>query len=70
MREDAVTEALGGPFKEYETLDAPTPYYVVGYAHPNREIKHKVLIYIRGEWICYVFIDETGSVEDVFIGGS
>jgi hypothetical protein len=70
MREKAVRQTLGEPYKEYEKGTAPDDYYVGGYTHPNRGINHRVLIYISGDWICYIFIDDKGLVEETFVGGS
>jgi outer membrane protein assembly factor BamE (lipoprotein component of BamABCDE complex) len=70
MSEQEVRSILGVPQHEYEGATAPTPYYVKGWAYKERPITNKVLIYIRSEPIAYVWIDQNGRVEDVFVGGS
>lgn len=70
MSEEEVRSILGVPQHEYNRATAPTPYYVKGWAYKERPITNKVLIYIRSEPIAYVWIDQNGRVEDVFIGGS
>ena len=70
MSEPEVRSIVGAPRHEYTRATAPAPYYVTGWAHKKRPITNKVLIYIRAEPIAYVWIDQTGRVEDVFVGGS
>lgn len=70
MSEQEVRSILGAPQHEYTRANAPTPYYVKGWAYKERPITNRVLIYIRSEPIAYVWIDHNGRVEDVFIGGS
>ncbi len=70
MTEEDVRSRLGEPQYEYTKESAPADYYVGGWEHKKRDISHKVLIYQKGEPICYVWIDATGKVEDVFVGGS
>ncbi|HEY1171794.1 MAG TPA: hypothetical protein VGH19_10515, partial [Verrucomicrobiae bacterium] len=41
-----------------------------GYVEPTRGITGKVLIYLRGDLVCYCFLDHKGIVEETFIGGS
>lgn len=70
MTEAQVTELLGQPNRSYEKSNAPEDYYVKGYSFKKRAITNRVLIYTRVEPICYVYIDQNGIVEDVFVGGS
>jgi hypothetical protein len=70
MTEAQVTELLGQPFRLYTKDDAPVDYYVKGYSYKERAITNRVLIYVKVEPICYVYIDQKGIVEDVFVGGS
>ena len=70
MSEEKAKEVLGAPSQEYDAKTAPADYYVQGYEHPKRKITNSVLIYIRGEWILYVYIDTKGIVEFTFTGGS
>jgi outer membrane protein assembly factor BamE (lipoprotein component of BamABCDE complex) len=70
MTEAQVTELLGQPYRSYEKSNAPEDYYVKGYSFKKRAITNKVLIYIKVEPICYVYLDQNGIVEDVFVGGS
>jgi len=41
-----------------------------GYAHPNRPITNKALVYIKGDAIFYIYINRKGFVEYVFYGPS
>lgn len=61
---------LGKPYKVYDKATAPASYYEPGYRHKEREISHRVLIYMGNDLILYVWIDEQGNVEDSFIGPS
>jgi hypothetical protein len=70
MPEAQVRERLGAPSKEYSATNAPEHYYVRGWSYRQRPITNKVLIYERGEPICYVWIDRNGTVEDVYVGGT
>lgn len=70
MSEKEVIDLLGEPHKIYHRDSAPKDYYVPGYAHKERAITNKVLIYSFGEPIAYYYIDESSKVEDIFIGGS
>lgn len=70
MTEEDVIRLLGTPARMYERATAPIDYYEPGYSHPERHITNKVLIYIGAEPIAYVYIDHTGRVEEVFVGGS
>ncbi|MBE7458552.1 MAG: hypothetical protein HS102_18375 [Planctomycetia bacterium] len=68
--EDAVRTALGKPFREYSAEKASQQYYVHGYHHKERDISHRVLIYMGADMVLYVWIDKSGHVEDLFQGGS
>jgi hypothetical protein len=70
MSEQDVTQRLGEPYRMYTAADAPSNYYVEGYAREERPISGKVLIYMGTDSIAYVYIDKTGKVEHVFVGGS
>ena len=70
MTESAVTERLGQPLRRYRKESAPSPYYHSGYAYKERPISGGVLIYVGIETILYVYLDERGNVEEVFVGGS
>jgi hypothetical protein len=71
MTEGQTTERLGEPAYVYEAQIAPQNYYVDGYTYRKRPISNKVLIFFGGgDLIVYVWIDNHGRVEDVFIGGS
>lgn len=70
MREKEVLQRLGVPLKVYERTTAPKNYYVPGWAHKDREISHKLLIYQDCEPIAYIYLDHNSTVEDVFVGGS
>lgn len=45
-------------------------YPIPGYAYPERPITNKVLVYIKGDAIFYIYIDYNDFVEDVFYGPS
>lgn len=70
MTEAQVIELHGQPFRLYTKSDAPVDYYVKGYSYKERAITNKVLIYVKVEPICYVYLDQNGLVEDVYVGGS
>ncbi len=71
MAQRQVMARLGEPAYVYNAGDAPEDYYVLGYTYRRRPISNKVLIYFGGtDLIVYVYIDEAGEVEDVYIGGS
>ena len=70
MSEAQVRDNLGEPQKVYLAGSAPKYYYVSGYSYRERPISSKVLIYVSGEPICYVWLNEDGNVEDYFVGGS
>jgi hypothetical protein len=69
-KEEAVVARLGQPTRVFNVADAPKDYYIPGYAKEEREISNKVLIYIGSEPIAYIYIDNKGLVEHVFVGGS
>ncbi len=62
--------ALGQPTFRYDQSDAPSEYYVSGYSYKRRTITGYVYIYVRNEAIGYVWFDNSGRVEEVFVGGS
>jgi hypothetical protein len=71
LTEPEVIRLLGEtPAYRYERGDAPADYYVEGWARRERSITGSVLIFVLGEPICYVWLDQHGRVEDFFIGGS
>ena len=70
MTEQGVYSLLGTPDHEYRHDEAPADYYVEGYSFKRRPIRGSVSIYVGGEGIAYVYFDEGGRVEEVFVGGS
>ena len=70
LTEAEVRAVLGEPRFEYDQDTAPTEYYVNGWSRRERPITGRVLIFMFGEPICYVWFDETGQVEEYFVGGS
>ena len=70
MSEEGVRDMLGNPYKEYSKDNAPSDYYIHGYEYEERSIGNRVLIYIKGDVICYVYINGAGKVEHTFVGGS
>jgi outer membrane protein assembly factor BamE (lipoprotein component of BamABCDE complex) len=70
MAESEVRQLLGEPRWTFTSQDAPSNYYVEGYRHKARPITGKVLIYAASESIAYVYLDQHGRVEEVFVGGS
>lgn len=68
--EGHVRLGLGDPTYDYTQANAPTDFYVHGYTHPDRAISGRLLIYVASESICYVYLDKSGNVEYVFVGGS
>jgi len=71
LTEPEVIRLMGeAPAYRYEKAGAPAEYYVNGWERHERPITGKVLIFMLGEPICYVWFDEEGRVEEVFVGGS
>ena len=70
MTEGQVRQRFGAPTIEYSAGNAPEHYYVHGWSYKRRPISNRVLIYEFGEPICYVWIDNTGAIEEVYVGGS
>jgi hypothetical protein len=71
LTEAQVIRLLGEePAHVYDREGAPVDYYVDGWSRKERPITHRVLIFMLGEPICYVWLDERGLVEDFFVGGS
>ncbi len=64
----SVRIALGPPRFSYNADDAPPNYYVDGYARRERPISGRVFIYQQADLICYIWFDQSGLVEEVFIG--
>ena len=65
-----VRSTLGSHYKEFERTSAPENYYVSGWRHKVRPISSKILIYMGGDLVLYLWLDESGRVEDIFTGGS
>jgi len=70
MSEAQVRARFGEPYKEYTKDNAPADYYMHGYHYEQRQISDKVLIYLDGEYVCYVYLDASGKVEHLVTGGS
>ncbi len=68
--EQRVRSLLGPPRKEYDRENAPVEYYINGYGRPERPVSLRVLIYLDADLVMYVWIDESGKVEDIFTGHS
>lgn len=68
MSEQEVRDKLGEPFKVYAKETAPESYYLPSYPQKVRDITGKVLVYLRGASICYVWTDTNECVEEVFTG--
>ncbi|MHC4063566.1 MAG: hypothetical protein ACYSUI_03555 [Planctomycetota bacterium] len=68
--EESVRSRLGEPLREYEAAMAPEDYYLSGYGRRERTINKRVLICTGADMVMYVWIDDSGLVEDLFRGGS
>jgi hypothetical protein len=67
MSEKDVYKIMGDPYKVIVKGQA----FVEGYKEPNKNISNKAFIYYGGfDKIVYIFIDNKGKVEYVFITGS
>ncbi len=66
----AVRNILGEPVHSYERVTAPADYYFSGYGRKIRPISGKVLIYLKTDLILYVYLDQSGRVEETFVAGS
>ena len=69
--EAEVLAIAGPPDRQYDRDSAPERYYIGEMAYRARPITWKVFIY-RGDpdLTMFVWFDESGRVEDIFIGGS
>ena len=71
LTEAEIIRLLGRePDQVLDRSSAPADYYVEGWSRKERPITNRVLIFMFGEPICYVWIDNDGRVEDYFVGGS
>lgn len=70
MTEDQVAKILGPPDLHYTREDAPNDYCWPGYECKRRPISGKVLIYKGLVLVTYVYLNEKGTVEEVFAGGT
>ncbi len=71
--EKDVVKALGPPthvIHKWQVEKGIVKYPVEGYAKPQRSITNKVMIYIKGDAIFYIYINHKGYVEDIFYGPS
>jgi len=68
--EQSVLERLGNPYRAFDANTAPPDYYVRGYRRRERPITNRVLIYLGRDLILYVWIDQTGRIEEKFVGSS
>lgn len=70
LTESEIIRLLGEkPDHTYDRVSAPTDYYVKSYSRKVRPITDRVLIFILGQPIVYVWFDGAGRVEDYFVGG-
>jgi len=70
--EEAVLAIAGRPNRgEYDRNSAPKDYFSKEWNYRERAITGKVFIYRGGlDLTMFVWFDESGKVEDIFIGGS
>ncbi len=72
LTEQEVIRMLGNPVVVVQGPKRATDrYYVPGYEYQSYPVKKKVLIYFGfPDLIVYVYIDDEGTVEKIFRGGS
>lgn len=70
MDESEIVAMFGEPREVVWGQDGGTDYYLPGYSYERRDVSKKVLIYVRGEAIAYIYIGDDDRVEHVFVGGS
>jgi hypothetical protein len=68
--EAQIVGLLGKPTREHDASTPSTHWIERGYLEPKRGPTGKVLIYLKGDLVCYCFLDKKGLVEETFIGGS
>lgn len=68
--EAQIRTKLGVPHAEHKAGTPPSVYCIEGRFCHERAITGKLLIYIRGEPTAFYFLDSSGKVEHVFVGGS
>jgi len=69
-KEARVRALLGKPVFDWSQETAPAEYRISGYRWPERGINGKVLIYMEADLILYIWLDESGAVEEMFTGAS
>jgi len=70
MTEKEVRDRLGSPVYEHQAGTSPEQFCVSGRFCEKRAISNRLLVFIAGEPIAYVFIGRDDRVEHVAVGGS
>ena len=71
LTEPEIVELMGrAPDHAYDRKSAPRDYYVPNYSRKERPIDNRVIVFILGQPIVYVWFDKAGRVEDYFVGGT
>ena len=68
--EPEIRRALGEPDFVYPKGTLPRVYYLPGRACTDRAVSGRLLVYVRGKPSAYYFLDATGRVEFVYVGGA
>jgi hypothetical protein len=70
MTEKEVRDRLGSPVYEHQAGTPPERFWVSGRFCEKRAISNRLLVFIAGEPIAYVFNGRDARVEHVAVGGS
>lgn len=68
--EAEIRSALGEPDYAYTKGASPDVYCMPGRACPKRSVSGRLLIYVRGKPSGFYFLDTSGRVEYVYVGGA
>jgi outer membrane protein assembly factor BamE (lipoprotein component of BamABCDE complex) len=70
MSEKQVLIILGEPPTWTFTAKDNKDYYIPGHSFKKRNITNKVLLFVEGDMILYVWFNKEGFVEDTFLARS
>ena len=68
--EPEIRRALGEPDFVHPKGTLPRVYCLPGRACTDRAVSGRLLVYVRGKPSAYYFLDATGRVEFVYVGGA
>ncbi|MEO5823292.1 MAG: hypothetical protein ABIT71_22535 [Vicinamibacteraceae bacterium] len=68
--EAQIRSALGNPDFVHPKGTPPAVYCLPGRACTDRNVTGRLLVYVRGKPSAYYFLDVSGHVEHVYVGGA